>query len=429
MFGNWFLVVSNVAYLFPAYACFLYGKYFGTFIFTLIFSVSSAYHLCKWGYEDELAWEGYCIFETTYEKFYFWDFFFSQLSIVVSVCYFINPKKKMSNVHVVFKNITKNHKCYNMSNLNGQSHNLYAVDFEKSIGNNTYDTINQGNMTVAFEEDTDMIKRKKKFDVYCYNKIKLNFNITCNICSDIIYTSNDVKKNYSNENITKMNNTHSLLYTSGTFYVNTNKQLNNHLLKLEIMYVLLHSFVLYLSISIVGTSFYYVTIPLVVINTLILTILIISSHLVDVRYQLLHTYIYNERHNSMENFCKKSIRPDWSKGLECFLSWFIFENLYNYPNILFKIYKLLPKNNILKCNIIKSTEWSFNFSNRDVGIIIKAKKNRKKIWGYISIFMGVIALILFFTQYVNNGNEYYWMHSTWHILGGLSFYIKFTILM
>lgn len=107
--GNLFLVVSNAAFLLAAIPCFRSKKYLAGIVFISVCIVSSIYHTCKWGSEDEEGFGGYCPSGASVRTLYAMDFFCSHMAVPVVAVFFINPKKALVNVEERYRKSFETH--------------------------------------------------------------------------------------------------------------------------------------------------------------------------------------------------------------------------------------------------------------------------------------------------------------------------------
>lgn len=88
-FKTFYLVASNVSFLFPSLFALASNYYAEAAIYTSISIISSLYHLCKEDWIDAAGDGGFCLV-LNFDQFKALDFFFAQMIVPITLLYFIS---------------------------------------------------------------------------------------------------------------------------------------------------------------------------------------------------------------------------------------------------------------------------------------------------------------------------------------------------
>lgn len=441
--GKVVLVVSNVGFLFPFWACFKAKKVVGALFFFLLCIVSSFYHGCKWGYVDVLGYGGYCLVDVTYEMFYAFDFFCSQMSIAVFVGFFICPKFPLVDVDEEYCEFLKKHSedCVGIdrtttdtsttsefaefncrSKLNGSRFQIAVLS---NIDDDDRDVFSRRDLDLFSSisnnfEDLDVKSNGRYY--FLQKNAKSSIRMLCSKCNGVM--SHDGRGNL--EFLDLQNFSNSLVSTPecdrrfnlcglsmgrrfcktefGTF-VEVSEESKIFLSKCETFYVLYHAVAIACALSLSGTSIIYVSLPLLIFNALFVIWLLVGS---------VASEIYKKRRissSSSSNPSNFGALPsvDFWRNSHC--------DQFNFETCPFS-------QTPFGCNVVKSLEWNGVYK-RSVGSgVLKEFSGKIKIlYLVLAMIMGSSAIVLFSLQDFISKDYYPWTHSLWHLMGGLAFYL------
>lgn len=330
-FGNWLLVISNLAFALPAYQCLRAKKYVACFFFVCTGVVSGVYHACKWGPRDETGYGGVCVSNVTFEMAYAMDFFCSHMTIPITVGFFLNPKVAMVNATESLESETTLPDALFSSDRN-------AVAGLRNVGN----------------RDRFPSERPESW-VYARSK-------TGSVAGRFSESYADRKK---------------LAKIDGVYYVRVKDETKESLYYLELCYILYHVMALAMAIKIAGTSFLYVSAPLVLSNVGIALWYVLFSYLAH----------------------KTNVGHAWRS------SWI---NAY-------------ASTCCSKCDVPLVKD-EFHAVDPAFGV---AKTTSRFFYLVLFFVLSGLGLILFFSQEYIEEYHYAWSHSLWHVLMSAGFWVLF----
>lgn len=294
-FGNLILIISNLAFLLPMKSCLSSKKYLCAAVYGGIAIVSSLYHLCKWGPDDGFGYGGFCINGLSFQEYYAFDFFFSQMTIPTCASFFINPKKAAvelsafihENGRMVKKRILKNKRVEDDDDING----LYPKGDGESIGHQNNDHlvfkyVNLDDYVHIADSDCGGSEEGIESVVMVGNE---------RIASKLRETNHDglaierpswlefdaIQINCSHCGCGMVIKQNKVAIMNNVFYYKIASWKKTALASLENFYLVFHVLVISTAIKIVGTSVLYVTLPLILCNLSFVLVIIIQSYMVE----------------------------------------------------------------------------------------------------------------------------------------------------
>lgn len=408
-FGKILLVVSNVGFLLPFWACYKAKKPVGAFFFLLLSVISSLYHGCKWGYVDQLGYGGHCLIDVTYEMFYAFDFFCSQMTIAIFVGFFIYPKFPMVDLEEEYlENITAHLESCSSPMDSNRFEIKPEIAKDSSAENHQNFQIfilkNGVKENVFSRRDLDVFYARSKNGGHFFLQKDAATSVVmcCEKCNGVICVEKRDKNDFgakvgafskryrATTTFDECENGASGITLGRKFYkseigifVEVSKNSKIFLSRCETFYVLYHALGLSCAISLAGTSILYISLPILLFNVLFVGWLLLGS-------------ILSERFKKNRNL-----------------------------NFIAKTKTVCPFSQTpLGCNVVKSLSWNCAYKNSTKnGALENFIENNKILYLSLALTVGIVAVILFSVQDVLPGEYYPWTHSLWHILGGLAFYL------
>jgi len=278
-------------------SCLSAKKYLCAVIYLGICIVSSLYHLCKWGPVDGFGYGGYCIEGLSFQEYFVFDFFFSQMTIPACASFFINPKKAAVEVgdlmHTRDRKVIKNTLLLD-SNTNIQSEytkqNNDGLNYKCSYkSNNTTDCGKKDYLLFKYV-DSRMYVEVDGGNFSKTTNAPLNSNDDYSVSSRFDSSSSDlqcgeefdaieVKCSHCDCNIIIHKNNVAIM--NNVLYYKIASWKKTALANLENFYLVFHVLVISTAIKVVGTSIVYITLPLVVFNLCFVLLILIQSYSVE----------------------------------------------------------------------------------------------------------------------------------------------------
>jgi hypothetical protein len=429
------LIGSNAAFLLPLFVCWRAGKYLSGALFGYTLIASGAYHLCKWGYADEEGHGGVCFSGVTFETMYLLDFYGSQLAIPAATAFFVNPKHPVTYAGEAYGESLRAHAATSPAGRAEEDHRI-GFRFDPVGGANEATATwaffrprrpsaetereggdpeghgdraseeagvwEEGALLVRLFEDDRAEPPPRTSDVARPARGRDPSPVLwCRSCDAPIGASSPTRRLPVPEEPPRC------AVIDGVPYVGVMEGTKARLRGLEYWYVTFQAFAIFVGVTLCGPSVVNVTLPLAVVNALIVLLLLLDSYL---------SHLKKTRKG-------RSLLGGSGRGAK---------------GLALRLVDRYPPETLLGVNVFESIRWSLcrkNYaigpapSDHRVGTVSPLSVRRKAAYAVLSLLVGGLALILFSVQGSLPVGSYYVTHNLWHLLGGMGFYVLLELVL